>query len=196
MYVARRVRSSEAVLVSQSQAVDFAHELDVVERFLAKERFRIAVIGGVALTAYGHPRMTLDLDVVTDAAAQQALIVFMESQGFVTLHRSSGYSNHRHADRNRGRVDFMYVQGETAEKLFASAKELPGPGGRSILVPKPEHLIAMKVQAMRDAPERTWQDLVDIAYLFRLDGVNRDEVRQYFERAGLIDKWYELTQVR
>ena len=183
-------------VVPQSQAVDFARELDVVEGFLARGRFRIAVIGGVALSAYGHPRMTLDLDLVTEADAQETLVAFMESQGFATLHRSSGYSNHRHPDRSRGRVDFMYVRGNTAEKLFASAKELPGPGGRPILVPKPEHLIAMKVQAMKDAPERTWQDLVDIAYLFRLDGVNRDEVRQYFERAGLVDKWHELTQVR
>jgi Nucleotidyl transferase AbiEii toxin, Type IV TA system len=182
--------------VPQSQAVDFARELGVVEAFLHQAGFRLAVIGGVALTAYGHPRMTLDLDVVTEAAAQDALIGFMESQGFETLHRSSGYSNHRHSDRSRGRVDFMYVQGTTAHKLFAFAKELPGPGGRPILVPIPEHLIAMKVQAMKDAPERTWQDLVDIAYLFRLDGVNRDEVRQYFERAGLVEKWNELTQVR
>jgi hypothetical protein len=176
--------------------VDFARELDVVVGFCAKERFRIAVIGGVALTAYGHPRMTLDLDVVTEAAAQDVVVTFMESQGFVTLHRSSGYSNHRHSDRNRGRVDFMYVRGKTAEKLFASARELPGPAGRSILVPKPEHLIAMKVQAMKDAPERTWQDLADIGYLFRIDGVNRDEVRRYFEDADLVDKWYELTQAR
>lgn len=187
---------STAPLVPQSQVVDFARELEVVEGFLAAERFRVAVIGGVALTAYGHVRMTLDLDVVTDAAAQDTLITFMESQGFVTLHRSSGYSNHRHPDRNRGRVDFMYVRGPTAEKLFDSAKELPGPGGRPILVPRPEHLIAMKVQAMKDAPERTWQDLVDIAYLVRLEGVNREEVRQYFESAGLVEKWHELTQVR
>jgi hypothetical protein len=184
------------VLVPQSQAVDFAHELDVVGGFLATGRFRVAVIGGVALAAYGHPRMTLDLDVVTEAAAQEALVALMEEQGFVTLHRSLGYSNHRHPDRNRGRVDFMYVRGTTADTLFASAKELPGPGGRSILVPKPEHLIAMKVQAMKDAPDRTWQDLVDIAYLFRLDGVNHDEVRQYFESAGLVERWHELTRVR
>jgi hypothetical protein len=176
--------------------VDFARELGVVEGALAREGFRVAVIGGVALTAYGHPRMTLDLDVVTDAPAQDMIVAFMESQGFETLHRSSGYSNHRHPDRSRGRVDFMYVGGPTADKLFASAKELPGPGGRPILVPIPEHLIAMKVQAMKDAPERTWQDLVDIAYLFRLDGVDRDEVRQYFERAGLVEKWNELTQSR
>ena len=135
----------------------------------------MAVIGGVALTAYGHPRMILDLDIVTDTAAQGTLIAFMESRGFVTLHRSSGYSNHRHAERNRGRVDVMYVQNETADRLFASAKELPGPQGRPILVPKPEHLIAMKVRAMKDAPERAWQDLVDVAYLMGLEGIDRDE---------------------
>ena len=176
--------------------MDFARELEIVEGFLADRQFRVAVIGGVALTAYGHPRLTLDLDVVTETAAQEPLIAFMEAQGFVTLHRSPGYSNHRHPDRNRGRVDVMYVRGTTADKLFTSVKELPGPGGRSILVPKPEHLIAMKVQAMKDAPERTWQDLVDIAYLFRLDGVDRDEVRQYFESADLVEKWHELTRSR
>jgi hypothetical protein len=176
--------------------VDFVHELDVVCGFLAEGGFRVAVIGGVALTAYGHPRLTLDLDVVTEAAAQDTLVAFMESQGFVTLHRSPGYSNHRHPDPNRGRVDFMYVRGPTADKLFESAKELPGPRGRAILVPKPEHLIAMKVQAIKDAPERTWQDLVDVAFLFRVDGVNRDEVREYFENAGLQERWHELTRMR
>ena len=182
--------------MAQSHTVDFARELDLVERFLTERGCRSAVIGGIALAAYGHARMTLDLDLVTDAAAQETLIPFMESQGFETLHRSPGYSNHRHPDRNRGRVDFMYVRGDTAAKLFASAKALPGPGGRSILVPKPEHLIAMKVQAIKDDPERTWQDLVDIAYLLRLEGVNRDDVRRYFEAAGLMDRWHELTGTR
>jgi hypothetical protein len=176
--------------------VDFARELDVVRGFLGERGFPIAVIGGVALTAYGHPRVTLDLDVVTEAAAQDSLVTFMESQGFVTLHRSSGYSNHRHPEQSRGRVDVMYVRGVTADKLFASANELRGPGGRAILVPKPEHLIAMKVQAMTDAPERTWQDLVDIAYLLRLEGVNQDEVRGYFEKAGLEERWHELARTR
>jgi hypothetical protein len=154
----------------------------------------VAVIGGVALAAYGHPRMTLDLDIVTDAAAQDALIAFMESRGFATLHRSSGYSNHRHTERDRGRVDVMYVRNETADRVFASAKELPGPQGHPILVPKPEHLIAMKAQAMKDAPERAWQDLVDVAYLLRLEGVDRDEVRGYFVRAGLEERWRQLDR--
>jgi hypothetical protein len=54
----------------------------------------------------------------------------------------------------------------------------------------------MKVQAMKDAPERTWQNLVDIGYLLRLPGVDDTEVRGYFVRAGLDDKWRELTNER
>jgi hypothetical protein len=90
----------------------------------------------------------------------------------------------------------MYVGGETADRLFGSTIELGGPGGRPIPVPKPEHLIAMKVQAIRDAPERGLQDLVDIAYLMQLDDVDRDEIHGYFVRAGLQERWDELTRTR
>jgi hypothetical protein len=172
--------------------VDFATEIEEIGTFLTREGFPFAVVGGVALAGYGHPRMTLDLDLVTEVSAQDAVVSFMEARGFTTLHRSSGYSNHLHADRRRGRVDFVYVRGETARRLFAGLRTVPGPGGRAISVPKPEHLIAMKVQAMRDAPDRTWQELVDIAHLVRLEGVDRDEVRGYFEKSGLLERWREL----
>lgn len=173
--------------------MDFARELDAVRSFLSDRGARVAVIGGVALAAYGHLRLTLDLDVVTEATAQEALVTMMEARGFVTLHRSEGYSNHRHSERTHGRVDVMYVRGETTDRLFASIRELPGPGGTLIPVPKPEHLIAMKVRAIKDAPERTLQDLADIGYLLRIDGVDREEARGYFERAGLEEKWRELS---
>jgi hypothetical protein len=174
--------------------VDFASGLSAVRAFLADRGFRSAVIGGVALAAYGHPRMTLDLDLVTESSAQDAVVAFMESRGFRTLHRSTGYSNHRHADAALGRVDIMYVQGRTSELLFGSTRELPGPGGAAIAVPKPEHLIAMKVQAIKEAPERTWQDLADIGFLLRLPEVDRAEVAGYFERAGLLERWHELSR--
>jgi hypothetical protein len=90
----------------------------------------------------------------------------------------------------------MYVGGRTRDRLFESVRELPGPGGRLIEVPKPEHLIAMKVQAIKDAPERTWQDLADIGYLVRLEGVDVEEARGYFARAGLEEKWRELVRTR
>ena len=174
--------------------MDFAGEWKAVEQCVVGAGYRVAVIGGVALTAYGNPRMTVDLDVVTDAAAQSVVVAFMESRGFATLHRSSGYSNHRHTER--GRVDFMYVRNSTADRLFGSLRTLPGPGGQPIPVPKPEHLVAMKVQAMKDAPDRVLQDLVDIAYLLQVEGIDREAARDYFVRAGLEEKWHELVRSR
>jgi hypothetical protein len=37
--------------------VDFGRELDEIGAFLATSGFPWAVVGGVALAAYGHPRM-------------------------------------------------------------------------------------------------------------------------------------------
>lgn len=174
--------------------MDFAGEFEAVRSFLTERGYRVAVIGGVALAAYGHPRLTLDLDVVTDAAAQADVVEMMEARGFSTLHRSPGYTNHRHEERRHGRVDFMYIRDTTADQVFASVRHLSGPGGRSIPVPRPEYLIAMKVRAIGDAPERMWQDLADIGFLLRLENVDREEARGYFIRAGLEEKWREIER--
>lgn len=176
--------------------MDFVRALDEVATFVAREGHRFAVAGGVALAAYGHPRLTLDLDIVTDAVAQPALVMFLETAGYTTLFRSTGFSNHRHPDRRRGRIDVIYVQGRTADRLFAGLRPMPGPGGHPIPVPRPEHLIAMKVQAMKNAPERTWQEMVDIGYLLTLEAIDCDEVRQYFERADLMERWREFDPQR
>jgi hypothetical protein len=42
--------------------------------------------------------------------------------------------------------------------------------GTTLLVPRPEHLAAMKVQAMKNDPSRTFQDLADIQALLSLPG--------------------------
>lgn len=176
--------------------MDFAGTIDRIEALLAAGHWRWAIAGGVALAAYGHPRMTLDVDIVTEAAAQAGLVAGLEATGYKTLYVSAGFSNHRHDDPALGRLDVVYVNAATADQLFASTRMRPGPAGRTIPVPKPEHLIAMKVQAIQNAPERTWQDLADIGYLLSVDGVDRAEARRYFEKAGLMERWHEFERQR
>lgn len=174
--------------------MDFAAGLDTVSEFLDGKGFRHAVIGGVALAAYGLSRTTLDLDLIVEGEAQDLLISFLESLGFETLHRSPGYSNHLHPDPARGRLDFAYVRGETSQKLFAGCRELPGPQGRLISVPSPEHLAAMKVLASKNDPARIFQDMADIRFLLTLPGVDRAEVRRSFERHGLGERFHEIER--
>ena len=174
--------------------MDFVAGLDLVTGFLARRAGRGAVIGGIALAAYGNPRTTIDLDFIVDGVLQDELIAFLEAEGFETAFRSSGYSNHDHPDPERGRLDFVYVRGETAEKVFSECRRLTGPGGSTILVPRPEHLAALKSQAMKNDPTRAPNDLADVRFLLGIPDVDRGLVREYFERLGQGDLFDELDR--
>ena len=173
--------------------MNFASVLRAVTDFLDSQGARYAVIGGVALAMYGFPRTTLDLDLVVEAAVQEDLIHWMEGRGYQTLHRSSGYSNHSHPEADWGKLDFVYVRGETADKLFAGCRQTPGPGGLTVPVPRPEHIAALKVAAMKNDPDRIFRDQEDIRFLLSLPDVDRAEIRGYFERHGLTERFDEIV---
>ena len=174
--------------------MDFARAFDRVAGFLEARGASLAVVGGLGLHAYGITRATFDLDVVTEATAQAGLIDFLEADGYETLHRSPFYSNHLHRDVSGGRLDFIYVDPGTGRQLFSACRPLLELGARRALVPKAEHLVAMKVQAMRNDPSRALQDLADVLALLHLPGVDLDEARGYFERAGLREEWDEVRR--
>lgn len=174
--------------------MDFAAVLESVRAFLEQGGWRYALGGGLAMAAYGLPRTTLDLDLVVEGESQEDLIRHLVSLGYETLNRSAGYSNHVHREPGMGSVDFVYLAGETAEKLFSAAREVPGPGGRPVLVPSPEHLAAMKVLAMKNDPARTFQELGDIRHLIAVAGADRVAVREQFARHGLEERYRELER--
>jgi hypothetical protein len=166
--------------------MQFDEVLRTFARFFEAEGIRYAVAGGLAIHAWGRSRTTHDIDFVVDGTVQSRVIAFSESIGYRTLHVSSGYSNHEHPDQTFGIVDFLYVYGNTAERVFAAASPRLIAGDAEAPVPKPEHLIAMKVQAIKNAPRRVSIDVPDIEYLLSLPGVDRNTVRDYFDRAGLL----------
>jgi hypothetical protein len=172
--------------------MDLARTLDELRSFLEGQGFPYAVIGGVALVAYGLPRTTLDLDLAVEFRSQEAVIGFLEARGYRTLHRSRGYSNHLRTAGGDSRVDLVYVDGETSVRLFSECRRLPGPRGDTIPVARPEHLVAMKVLAMKNDPERAFRELEDLRFLLRLPGMDREEARGYFERHGLAHHFREL----
>ena len=174
--------------------MNFGTVLSLVTDFLNEHGYRHALIGGIALAAYGLPRTTVDVDLLVDSAAQDDLIRFLESRGYETLNRSQGYSNHLHSDPDWGSLDFVYAGGDTAERLFAECQRKQGPGGLEIPVPKPEHLAALKVLAMKNDPQRTFQEMADIRFLLTIPGVDRREIQDYFERQGLKDRYDELER--
>jgi hypothetical protein len=173
--------------------VNLARVIDLAGGLLTEHRIRWAVCEGLGMAAYGLARTTFDVDLVADGDKLDEVMALMEGNGFETLYRSRGFSNHLHPDRDLGRVDIVYIRDRTREQLFAAAREVPGPGGRTLLAPKPEHLAALKVAAMASDPGHTFQELDDIRFLLTLPGVDRDEVRRFFARHGLEGRYEEVV---
>jgi hypothetical protein len=170
--------------------LDFARVFDRLAGLLDERGHPYAVVGALALHAWGHSRATFDLDLVTTSPAQAELVALLQALGYETLQVSPGYSSHQHAEADWGGVDVVYVDAQTAALLFPACPRRLVLGAREAPVPRAEHLAAMKVQAMRNDPSRILPDLADVQYLLRLEGTDRAEVRGYFERAGLL-QWYD-----
>jgi hypothetical protein len=171
--------------------MQFDEVLRTFSAFFEREQIRYAVIGGLAIRAWGHVRTTQDVDFVVEQTVKRQVIAFAEHQGFETIHVSDGFSNHvRGADR----VDFMYVDAATADDLFRGAQTREVISGVQMNVAKPEHLSAMKAIAIKWNPRRGWRDVDDVLFLLRLPGVDRQFVRDYFVRKGLLEIFDEIEK--
>ncbi len=167
--------------------MDAARILRLVRGHLDRLEGEWALAGGFALQALGFSRFTRDLDVVVEERIRDPLLAGLAADGFETLFTSAGFSNLLHPDPDLGRLDLVWLEGETSRRFFLGCRDVAGPGGEILRVPRPEHLIAMKVAAIRDDPDRGLRDLADLQFLLALPGLDDNEVRGYFEKRDLSD---------
>jgi Nucleotidyl transferase of unknown function (DUF2204) len=175
--------------------MQFDEVLRTWKAFFEREGIRYALAGGNAILAWGHQRPTHDVDFVVDGVHSARVIRHAESLGYETTFVSEGFSNHHATATSLGHVDFLYVYADTADALFTAAERLQTMGVE-LPVLRPEHLIAMKVRAMKHSPMRVLIDAPDIAYLLTLPEIDRERVREYFTQHGLLKIYDELEKDR
>jgi nucleotidyltransferase AbiEii toxin of type IV toxin-antitoxin system len=173
--------------------MDVTRVLGLVRPFFEKRGEPFAVVGGLALLAYGAPRATFDVDLLVPRGVRDDLVAFLEGCHFATLSVQAGFSNHQHVEPALGRLDVVYVSGATADAVFAGCVDRMLAPGVKVPVPRPEHLVAMKVQAF--AKDRTrYSDLTDLQFLLSIPGLDQAQARSYFESAGLSDYYEQLRR--
>lgn len=167
--------------------MNFAAVLRTFGEFFERERIRYAVVGGVAVTAWGRVRSTKDLDFAIDGEEQARVVAFAESLGYETLFVSHGFSNHAHPDPALGRVDLMYLRGKTADTVFQMTVDKPLLDDRALPVASPEHLAMMKGLAMHEDEKRVRYEGEDVRVLLNAEGVDIEAVREYYRHLGMLD---------
>jgi hypothetical protein len=90
----------------------------------------------------------------------------------------------------------MYLRGRTADAVFAASTRRELVEGRPMPVASPEHLAMMKAVAMKSFPHRALYEGEDVRTLLEVPGVDREAVRDYFARHGLLELFDAIERTR
>jgi hypothetical protein len=130
------------------------------------------IIGAHAIVSFGFVRNTLDLDLLVPERTRSGWLDLLRELGYRFFHGVAAFAQFEPARPDGMPVDLMFVDDATWQKLAHRATEADL-GGVRAMVPRPEHLVALKLHAAmsptRTKPESDWEDIRQIVRLCGLD---------------------------
>ena len=164
--------------------------LDKIAAKLEELGIPYAICGGLAVTAHGHARTTVDVDVLVTAEGLQRFK--QQAIGHGWLHRFPGSRGVRDTER-RVPIDFLLTGGNPGDGQ-PRAVRFPDPavasevldGKRYLTLPR---LIELKLASGMSAPDRL-QDFADVIHLIRARALTENYAAQL--DAEVRDKYREL----
>jgi len=129
------------------------------------------VIGGYAVAAHGHTRSTFDVDFLVRGSDREAWISRLAAAGLSLFAETRAFAQFTQSQGGDG-LDLMFVDESTFEQ-FWNASELRDFGEIQIRVPSLEHLLALKLHALKQGlAHRTSKDAEDVEMLVRRNHLN------------------------
>jgi hypothetical protein len=165
-----------------------------IEREASSRKLPYLVIGGYAVIAHGYPRLTFDFDLAVERTRQADWLSCVAALGY-TVHHDGGAFLQLRSSQHSWEVDLMLLNDDTFQKLFHGSVEKLA-GGVTVRFPSVEHLIALKVHALKHTHTRRFlKDFQDVVELVLRNKINLADpaMRDIFTRYGS-DELYEKIQ--
>lgn len=155
--------------------MDFKLVLEKLLSKFGKEGIHYALMGGFALGLWGFGRGTVDIDFLANKDDMEKVDKIMRKLGYECKFRSENVSQYVSQLNIFGEVDFLHAFREISISMLQRAEEKDAFGGTiKIKVLKPEDIIGLKLQAIKNNPSRRQRDLSDIESLISIHKDNID----------------------
>ena len=167
--------------------MDFKLVLGKLLTTFNEQNIRYALIGGMALGAWGVPRGTVDIDFLVHNDDLEKVDGIMTGLEYECKYRSENVSQYISCLQIFGEVDFLHAFRTPSLSMLQRTveKEIFG-GSLSIKVLKIEDIIGLKLQGMGNDETRKAMDLSDIESLM---AANKDSLDW-----GLIKEYFDLFE--
>lgn len=164
--------------------MDFKLVLEKLLTAFKEQDIRYALMGGMALGAWGVPRGTVDIDFLVHRDDMDKVDSIMKSLGYECHHRTENVSQYLSPLRVFGEVDFLHAfRLPSLSMLQRTIDKRMFEGALSVKVLKIEDLIGFKLQGMVSDELRKSQDLSDIESLMSANNkdIDWDMINEYFD---------------
>ena len=151
-----------------------------------KQGVKPVLIGGYALIASKVQRTTFDIDFIVTSEDETRLEPGIVGVGY-SVHRREGAVVQFKAEKPGLRdLDLVLTDKDTFRQLVEEGSQA-SIAGETFVIPCPKHLIAMKLHAIANNPEREKKDMLDIINLVRMNAMDpqSDDIRGLFKKYGL-----------
>lgn len=176
--------------------------LNLISDNLAEKDIPYALIGAFALTIYGLPKFTADIDLLTEGRFWPLISSIMERLGYTCFQKTRSFAQFDSELGVYGKVDFMFVNTPEGRDILKRSTLIEDAllGNHPVL--QPTDYIILKLMAIANNPERGLKDEADILDVLRLykegliiskfEPLNKDRIYFFAERFGQKDRVLSL----
>jgi hypothetical protein len=169
--------------------MDFKLVTEKLSTAFSQNKVQYALIGGYAVSLWGLPRATVDLDFLVRRDDMGKVREIAESLGYYCIHTSENVTQFDALDNALGEVDFLHAFRPASLAMLERAElKIVFNGQQPVPVILPEDLIGLKVQAIANKPSRMAIDKADIEGLMQIYGDQLD-----WQRVGDYFALFEMT---
>lgn len=134
---------------------------------LSEKRVPHAIIGAMALSLYGMPRFTADIDLLSDELHRKTVLDTMKQLGYECFQDTGNFAQFDSELGVYGKVDFMFVNTEEGRAILEGAIEAQDEVIGVVPVVQPTDYAVLKLMALANNNDRMARDMADLEILFK-----------------------------
>ena len=142
--------------------------LKIITDNLMQEQIPCSLIGALALSLYGLPRFTADIDLLAEGRFWSRISLIMEKLGYTCYQKTGSFAQFDSELGVLGKIDFMFVNTpegkDILERSILAGDKLIG----TYPVIQPTDYIVLKLMAIANNPDRSQKDEGDILAVMNL----------------------------
>ncbi len=176
-----------------------------ISQTLDELKIEYAVSGGIAVSVWGRPRYTADLDIVIEISSREKIeelteellkkfkVGYLDKETALAAYKNKGEFNLIEPEYGL-KADFFVIGSDEHQKLEIKRAKKKKIGGKLIKFISPEDLIIAKLKWYREG--QSDRQLEDIVTVLEAGNIDQKYLHSWVKKLGLEKEWEKIKPLR